>query len=92
MKKLNHYRKNEISDDFLKSIGDGKLLEVQNLEIKFINFSGNSVRVEVWIENKVGKFLLYPNIDHNDAFLSVGQSLNIGTNKNFKIKSRLKVS
>jgi hypothetical protein len=79
------------TDALLSRLADGKLIS-SDLRIEFVNFSGNSCQIKVFAVNKVGKFQLYPQIGQNEMFFSVGQSLTMGNNKNFKLKTKLKIS
>jgi len=83
---------NTVTKELRDALGDGKMISAKSLKIKIIKTDNNYVELKVFVENKWGVFQIYPNIDTRNTLLSRGNSLQIMTGKDFKVKTRISIS
>jgi hypothetical protein len=73
-------------------LGDDQLLKAESLQVEINSINNNTVEISIHVNNKWGKFQLYPNIDTYSTFISKGSSIFLMTGKDFKLKTRIKIS
>lgn len=76
----------QVNKKVLKYLGDGKMVNANSLQIHTKYVSENCVELEVFVENKIGKFQLC------NLILDTGCTVHIKTSKDLKIKSRVSIS
>jgi hypothetical protein len=73
-------------------LGDDQLLKAESLQVEINSINNNTVEISIYVNNKWGKFQLYPNIDTYSTLISKGSSIFLMTGKDFKLKTRIKIS